>query len=257
VFPGVTFANHQGSQPIYGHFGQPHGYVISGQFTFIVETHGDVDRVNFKIQKANDPSYFVSENYQSSITKGTNGDNYFNLLWDTRYIDEGDYKLFADMENNTATPNGWRGAVVHYDGTDHLNFSVKHSPAVTPPPVVELPENSCAERVDKANSISKRIYDKQSKNLIFIDNFMQQTTLFANKYSKQDHNKELLGISESRKAASDAIVALDKLKTFTCNQGLDEQKSTYLAKSTEVRNALDHYKDSVINLMLKVIGEVQ
>jgi hypothetical protein len=261
VLPATALANHQhtqlGDNPVYGHFGQPHGYIISGDFTFIVQTHGSVDRVLFKIVKPNDINNVLGNYAQTSITNGINGDKYFNLVWNSTGFADGSYYLFADVESDSATPNGYRDTVFHYDGTNHLGFSVKN-PIVTPPPISQPPEDTCSSKLDNAKRIASRIYEKRNSTLIYIDNFLQQTTLFYKKNATnvKNHDGDLIKIGEIRKAASDSTVTLDKLSDFTCGQSLRVQVDNYLDKSSNARNQLDDYKDSVINLMVIVLGEL-
>lgn len=259
LVPSTALANHQtsstyGDRPIYGHFGQPHGYVVSGDFTYIVSTHGKVDRVTFKIVKEGDINNILGTYTQTSITPGTNGDNYYNLVWNSTPFKDGNYQLFADVENDTVTPNGWRDFVVHYDGKNHLKFKVEN-PKVIIPPVTAPPDDKCTNRLDKAKQLALKVYTKQNNNMKFIDNFLQQTTLFSRKSAPTlNLDGELTKVSEARKQASDNVVTLNKTGDFNCDGDLKEQVKNYLTQSEKTRSSLDTYKDSVISYMLKVLG---
>jgi hypothetical protein len=245
-------------QPISATFGQPHGYVVSGDFTFILQVHGKVDRVTFKVTKANDVNNPLGTYSATSVIPGTNGDNYYNLVWNSQSFNDGDYWLFANIENDSVSPNGWTDFARHVDGTGHLAFKVKN-PVVTPPPVTQPPENTCSAKLEKAKQKAKQIYDKQNTNLLFIDNFLQQTTLFYQQKAPQskDRDAQLVQVSDARKQASDSLVKLDKLNDFTCEGSLKEQVHAYLQQTSDTRDKLDGYKDSVINLILQVLEEVK
>lgn len=252
--PGIAAATVQPS----GRFGQPHESVVSGNFTFIVQTKGPVDRVLFNIWKPNqvgDISKSLGNYTQTSISKGSDDTQYFNLVWNSTGFADGEYWLMANVESDTATPNGFRDAVTHVAGGLHLAFKVQN-PKVIPPPVVP-PENACQAKVGGAKKYAEQLYAKQNSNLTFIDNFAQQTTFFYknNSSSVKNHDKEITDISVARKAASDQVVQLNGLKNFTCDNNLRTQVTNYLSVNAAARNKLDTYKDAVISLMVKLLGE--
>jgi hypothetical protein len=258
LFPAVASATTGGTYELYGKFGQPHGYVISGNFTFIVQTKGPVDRVEFSIYKPNqisDVSKRLAYYMQTSITSGSDGTKYFNLVWDSTGWADGDYWLLANIESDSATPNGYRDFVTHIAGGNHLEFSVKN-PKVTPPPTTP-PEDSCSKKLSGAKKFADNIYNRYNKNLTYIDNFSQQTTFFYKENSSKlsNHDADLTKISTARKDASDDIVKLNTLKNFTCDTSLKDQAVNYLSVSADTRNKLDSYKDSVIDLMVSILGE--
>lgn len=256
IIPASAHANHQGSQPLYGHFGQPHNYVVSGEFTFSVQVHGKIDRVNYRIVKANDINKVLGTYGATSTSKGYDGDTLYNLVWNSAGFEDGDYRLYAEIESDTATPNGWRDTVVHYNGVNYLEFIVKN-PVVMPIPPTQPPENNCNTKLNKANKITSKIYDKQKKNFEYIDSFMQQVTVFATNHSTTTYEAELKSINETRNESSDLLIGLDTIKTLNCDNSLDVQVSNYLKESAKTRNSLDKYKDSVINFILTVIGDMQ
>jgi hypothetical protein len=261
VIPATAAANHQhtqlGDQPIYGHFGQPHGYVISGDFTFTA-VHGKVDRVVFDVVKPTDINKSLGHYTQTSITPGSGGDNYYNLVWNSSGFQDGEYWLFGYVESDTATPNGWRDTIFHYDGTNHLRFSVNNPEAESPKPT-QPPEDGCNSKLENAKKIAGQIYDKQKSNLLFIDNFFQQTSLFYEKNAPEPktNDKTFDQVSAARKEASDSLVKLDKLNDFTCQGSLKQQVQSYLQQTTDTKNKLDNYKDSVINLIVKVLEDLK
>lgn len=262
VAPLTALATHKNSEQYgeisstYGHFGQPHGYVISGDFTFIVEATGPVNRVTFKITKASDRTTALQTYGHTAVTASGDKTKFFSLLWNSTGFADGDYLLFADVHDDS-TPGGWQDFAVHYNGANSLAFTVKNPVIPTPPPS-DPPEDTCSDNLNNAKKYAKQIYDKHNSSLGYIDQFLQLTTLFykKNESTVKNHDSELAQISEVRKAASDSIVTLEQLKNFSCETNLKDQVDSYLAKSEETRNQLDDYKDSVINLMVKVLEEL-
>lgn len=250
LLPSATTAATQPS----GKFGQPHGYTLSGDFTFIVGTKGTVDRVIFKIVKANDINNVLVNREATSVSNGTDGTKYFNLVWNSTGMSNGDYKLFADVECDSCTANGFRDFATHYDGKNHLAFKVDN-PAVVVTPPTKPPENVCSARLENAKKRATAIYQKHKTTLLYIDNFFQQTTLFyENKNLEiENHDATLNEIGQLRKTASDSILVLEKQKDFNCDGNLKDQVQAYLKSSAETRNDLDEYKDSVINLILGIL----
>lgn len=256
--PLKVLANHQQTQlgdvPTYAHFGQPHGYIISGDFTFIMATHGKIDRAEFKVTKAGDANNVLGTYSSTSVIPGADGDSLYNLVWNSSGFADGDYWLFGNIYAYGET---WTDFARHYDGKGRLDFSVKNP--VAPPPVSGDPaESNCKDDLGKAKKLADQIYEKQNKNLLFIDNFLQQTTLFYEKNVPDAPGKaaELAKVAEVRKTASDSLVTLNKLGDFTCEASLKDQVNEFLNQADVSRDSLDAYKDSVINLILKVLEQV-
>lgn len=262
MLPIVSLASHQnigqyGEKYFYGHFGQPHNFVISGDFTFIVSANPKVERVSFKVYKASETNLGIApaiiDTDYTSVTTAYDGTKYFNLVINSWGMEDGDYKLYATVWCDSCGPNGSQDYVVHMTGQNYLEFKVDN-PEITPPPISEPAENTCQNKLTQANSYAESIYTKQKSNLLFIDNFFQQTTLFyENRKIKIDDPELLVKISEARKSASDSVLMLEKTKNFNCQGNLREQVKNYLQNSAETRNKMEQYKDLVINLILDVM----
>lgn len=259
--PVVSSANHQnmgqyGAKFFYGHFGQPHNYVLSGNFTFIVSTNAKVDRVTFMGFKANEPSLDISRavfnNQSTSVTTASDGTKYFSFVWNSLGVEDGNYKLYANVHCDSCSPAS-QDYVVHYDGKGYLEFKVDN-PAFTPPPNQGPAENTCKAKLSEATSSANKIYEKQKSNLLFVDNFLQQTTLFYENKNMEVDNPDLLSkMGQVRKDASDSVLLLEKSKDFNCEGNLKEQVDNYLENSAAARNKVEQYKDLVINLILEVL----
>ncbi len=241
-----------------GQFGQPHNYVVSGDYTFVVSTQGKVDRVHFYVYPAEttelDVSKAVFSGDQTSVTVLPEEGKYFNLVWNSSAIKDGDYKLYAQIECDSCSANGWRDIVKHATGDGYLEFSVDN-PDPTPTPTQSPVEDTCSKDLDKAIQLSETIYTKHNTNMLFIDNFLQQTTLFYQKngLSVSGFEEAQQQTEQMRKKASDKIVLLSSGKGFSCEGSIKNQVETFLADSEATRDALDDYKDSVISLIVSIL----
>ncbi len=249
--PAAVLASHDTKEP-YGHFGQPHELVVSGEFTFIVEVIGRPEITWFSIYKSsatNPRQTGVFNGTATSVTEGVGGANYYNLVWDSTGVEDGDYVITGDLDMD--------GIIYHYNGKEFLSFKVDNpDPPATPSDDTSAPDPTCETSLSTAKDIANDVYDKHSNNLTFIDNFFQQTTLF---YEKNDlgiegHEETLNDIAELRKRASDSVVRLKDLKDFKCgDMSLKGQVDYFVEESRDTRNFLDNYKDATINLMLGIL----
>lgn len=257
VFATHTYSEQYGTTTnLYGHFGQPHGYVISGDFTFIVTASKATEYVNFKIIKGEDYNNVLQQRNATSVTRGEKED-YYSLDWNSSGFENGDYKLFADVECDSCTEYGARDTVFHYDGKNHLEFTVEN-PVIQKPVIVEPKEDTCSEKLEEALELSDNIVTKHKDNLKFIDNFLAQTSNFYEKQNLESAEfvDQQASVNGFRETSSSSLVVLESLAEFSCESNLKEQVGNFVEQSRTTRDSLDSYKDGVINLIIILIGEL-
>lgn len=262
-FPVNAFAIHQtselGDSPIYGHFGQPHEYVLSGEFEFIAEVKGDLDRVEFSIFKSGeslDVNNAIAREVIAEPSYTYGGFNYYKFLWNSQATDDGDYKLFGNIQCDDCTPNGWQDYISHHDGMGYLRFMVDN-PETSPPPNVDQGDVDCTAESIRIKELSSKLYKKHQNNLQYIDDFLQHVNLF---YERSDikianYDEILTDITSTRNSASNALALLESFSP-ECNVELSSQVREFISNSVDTRNKLDNYKNGVIELTLKIIKEV-
>lgn len=276
ISSGTALATHKdpaiyGADSLQGHFGQPHGTEISGNFTFIVSASKSTDWVGFKLFSDSDPSYtnrLADYNKNAPSYVAPDSTEYYNLTFDSTTLPDGTYRLLANVDCKTCSGGGpLTDTVVHYDGKPYLRFKISNPVFESPTPVSEAPtpvsdgagtsNNSCIEKRDEAKKIAESILKKYDDQQAFADNFMQQTTLFYqnNKLSVSDFDAIQKGMSDKRKIASDNLVELKRKAAFSCDNDLKTQVSDFLSVSDKVQSANDAYKDSVIEFILVILKE--
>lgn len=262
----AVFASHKDSEQygpggLSGHVAQPHGHIVSGDFTFIVSASQDVERVNFNIVSPNNINESLGRYDVSQASQASDGTKYFKLVWNSTGFKDGNYRLYANVIcDKCSPPYGGQDYVVHFAGGAFLEFTVKN-PEITYAPAPgdgAFDEAACQNNLPEAKVLAKTILDKNSKRLLFIDDFMQQSVLFYERSEAQieDYNSLQGKVNESRKVASDLLVKLKVQGDFDCKSNLGAQIDSFLGTSAEFRDQSDDYKDSVINFILKVIEVV-
>lgn len=255
--PVTVLARHNENGVLFGHYGQPHNDEASGDIRFTVEVTGSADRVVFSVAKKAEPAKYLDTKTVTTFTS-YGGYTYYKLTWNSTGYDNGDYRLYSYVECDDCAEGGYSDQVHHWgDNREYLEFKIIN-PEVPPPPAAEPPEDTCTGKLDEANTKAAALYEKHKANLLFIDSFYQQSTLFYERQNLdlQSYQNLLAGIGEKRKAASDDLVALEEYQTFSCEASLKDQALNFLGESSDARNNLEAYKDSVINLILAMLEEL-